>query len=196
MRGHSIGENLQAIREEAGLKQNELAEKLNNYFIEKGEGLPKKSSKYEKNDIEQWENNRKEIRPPRVIIALAEILDTDCHEILTGVKKEDSSVANDLGLSGKALTALRNGGKWGDSFSFFLDNDKMDPLTELKEYIELPLDIGGKTNNIRNIDYLDLKRYRFVERLKTWRNVYQQTRKAKRATAQEGGPEDGKAGNR
>ena len=195
MQEKTIGQNLQVARERAGLKQHELADKLNDYFISEGKGFPKKNSKYEKNDVEQWENDRKEIRPPRVIIALADILHTDCHEILTGVKKEDSAVADELGLSGIALEVLRNRHD-GGIINFFLDNNLVEPLREIKEYIEMPNEIGGKTNNIRNIDYLDLKRYRFVERLKTWRNVYQQTRKAKRAAAQEGGPEDGKAGNR
>ena len=135
-----IGRCIQDARLNAGFTQAQLAEELNQYDLRHNMGFRKK---FARNDVEQWENNRKEIKQVGIIVAMAEILKTDCHSLLTGADRTDQALAEDLGLEGMTLQRFRNKKEYADLCNFFfnnriLGNSLITILGYLKKYIETP----------------------------------------------------------
>jgi len=168
-----IGWNLQDARRKADLTQKELADKLNQYSDENKANFPKE---YSRRDIEQMENGRKEIRFPGLVIALADILETNCHTLLTGYAPEDMNIVNDLGLSTNALVSLRAHDYAGNVLSFFADNDLIELLATIKRYIQSDSQ-WQNVEGVGNVDVTDSVRLGIAEAIKTFRTMYHQRKR-------------------
>ena len=132
----NVGRHLQDARLNAQITQTQLAEKLNQYNKDNNAGF---SKDFAKNDIEQWENNRKEIKQVEIIVAMAKILNTDCHSLLTGAERQDQSIIDEFNLSPVTLTALRLGHVRSEALNFFIQNSNyVRLLQEIYEFLETP----------------------------------------------------------
>ena len=132
----NVGRHLQDARLNAKITQTQLAEKLNQYNKDNNAGF---SKDFAKNDIEQWENNRKEIKQVEIIVAMAKILNTDCHTLLTGADRKDQNIVDEFNLSPVTLTALRLGHVRSEAINFFLENPIYHRLfMRIYEFIEAP----------------------------------------------------------
>ncbi len=86
----TIGERIKLKREELGLTQRALSEKL-----------------YVKREtVNQWESGTRQIKGDD-IARLADVLDTTCDYILRGVETEQLNFFKDLGLTGQAVKNLK-----------------------------------------------------------------------------------------
>ena len=86
----TIGERIKLKREELGLTQRALSEKL-----------------YVKREtVNQWESGTRQIKGDD-IARLADALDTTCDYILRGVETEQLNFFKDLGLTGQAVKNLK-----------------------------------------------------------------------------------------
>lgn len=84
-----IGKRIKQLRENKGLTQKELAEKLT----------------VKRETVNQWENGTRDLKT-EYTIKLANFFEVTCDEILRGVKAENVSINKDLGLSDSAIEIL------------------------------------------------------------------------------------------
>lgn len=86
----SIGQRIREFRELRGFTQLELAKAL-----------------YVKREtVTQWETGKRDLKTGQ-IIALSEILNVSCDEILRGIKPENITTTKELGLSELSITCLK-----------------------------------------------------------------------------------------
>jgi len=168
-----IGQAIRTIRLQKGYKtQEQFAEALENY---RTTHYPEYKP-FTRNDVDQLENGASAYKVEQVL-AICDVLGLSCDEVLRGNKPEDQKIVDEYGLSGKILVALRNDDHAGETLKFFMDNQLIELLYELRRYIELDdKDLEG-ISGISSADWINYQRYLFVDRLKTWRNTYRLNKK-------------------
>lgn len=102
-----------------------FAKTLNSLLIEKGvhQGDMAKALGISTGSISSYRNGKKEPRLS-VIIGIANFLGVDCHYLLTGVQANNYVCSNELGLSEKAINAIKELGTIGI--------DVLNPILEYK----------------------------------------------------------------
>lgn len=101
-----------------------FAKTLNSLLIEKGvhqEDIAKALG-ISAGGISNYRNGKKEPRFS-MIVKIANFLGVDCHYLMTGVQAKNYVCSNELGLSEKAINAIKSSGGFGlDVLNCFLEN--------------------------------------------------------------------------
>ncbi len=168
-----IGQTIKEIRVEQGYKtQEQFAKALEDYRIMHFQEL----KPFTRNDVDQLENGASAYKVEQVLTVCG-VLGLSCDEVLRGNKPEDQKIVDEYGISGKILVALRNNDHAGETLKFFMDNQLIELLYELRKYIEMDeKDVKG-ISGISSADWINYQRYLFAERLKTWRTTYRVNKK-------------------
>lgn len=173
-----VGGNITQILSQKGKKHEDILVELNQYRNALLQGSGKKKD-ITIDIVDNWCVGKTALKEVD-ILSLAKALDVSTDEILIGCPPQDRKNMEEYGLSPKALIALRNHDYAGETLSFFMDNNLIPALVELKKYIEMEHWLTDENMTIRSVlDQNDLVRFRFVENLKKWKNTYWQNKQSK-----------------
>ena len=161
-----IGKRIQDARKTKGYaNQTDFAKALEEY---RQEHFPN-FKPFVRNDVDQLENGGKDLKAEH-ILSVCGVLNVSADEILAGHKPEDQNLVDEFHFSPMALIALRQQGYAGQTLSFFMDNNLIEMLDELKRYLEMDThDSPNERDRLRDIELAELQ---FYKRLSTWRRTY------------------------
>lgn len=129
----TIGERISDYRSDRKWSQPKLAQELEKI---REETVPCRSKQFDRNDVENWENNRKNITAIDVY-ALATVFGVDCNTIITGVSAENETVLSELGLSNTAIELLKkHDPDVLRAINRMLDSDLIGLLIDIEKFID------------------------------------------------------------